>query len=303
MAESPDQFAPEMKIFSMSPWFGNKRTLARRIVAELGVHRCYWEVAVGGCAILPRKPRVGHETLNDLHGDMTNLLRVVADDVLSARLFDRLSRTICSDTMLADADAVIRGGDYGGKELCLDRAYAFYVVSWMGRNGEMGLVKGERGRQISVRWAGNGGSPGMRFKHAVDSLPAWWERLRGVTVIRRDLFAVLREIRDEDGTVIYIDPPYVEKSDEYQYDFSNFGGGLLSDDHDRLAEESGRFKRARVVVSYYAHPRLAELYPASRWTLVDCAMAKNMSNVSASDGMAPEVLLVNGPSLTEGWAA
>lgn len=40
---------------------------------------------------------------------------------------------------------------------------------------------------------------------------------------------------------------------------------LIDDDHARLAKELLRFKRARVVVSYYDDPRLAELYPD--WTI------------------------------------
>lgn len=293
----------DMKITAAAPWFGGKRTLAPRIVVELGQHRCYWEPAVGGCAIVAHKPKCGHETLNDLHGDMTNLLRVMSDDELAPRLFDRLLRTACSDAMLSDCDGKIRGADYSGTAPDLDRAFAFYVVAWMGRNGEMGLKKNERGRQVALRWGGNGGSPGMRFKHAVDSLPAWWERLRGVTIIRRDLFQVIAEIRDEEGTAIYLDPPYLAKSDEYRYDFENTGGeGLHQDDHERLAELLARFRKARVVVSYYAHPRLAALYPSPRWTVVDCTRAKHMSNVSTESGSAPEVLIVNGPSFSGGGA-
>jgi DNA adenine methylase len=289
-----------MKIRALAPWFGGKRTLAPRIVAELGKHSCYWEPCVGGCAVLPAKPKCSHETINDLHGDMTNLLRVVQHDDLGPALFERLLRTVCSDEALAATDAIVRGGDFAGSEPNVDRAFAFYVTAWMGRNGEMGLAKAGRGRQIAVRWAGNGGSPAMRFKHAVDSVPAWWERLRGVTVLRRDLFDVLSEIRDDQNTAIYLDPPYLEKSDRYQYDFENTGGGgLLADDHERMAEACARFRKARVVISYYAHPRLAALYPLARWTVVDCARAKHMSNVSADGGQAPEVLIVNGPSYTQ----
>lgn len=285
-----------MHITAMAPWFGGKRTMAPVIVRELGLHRCFWEPAVGGCSILPSKPKCSHETVNDLHGDMTNLLRVVQDDELGPALFERLLRTTCSDAILADCDAVIRGADYDGPPSA-ERAFAFYAVCWMGRNGEMGLKKNERGRQVAVRWSGNGGSPGMRFKHAVESLPAWWDRLRGVTVVRRDLFEVLGDIRDEDGTAVYLDPPYLKKSDQYLYDFENNGGGMFPDDHQRMADAVSRFKKARVVVSYYAHPRLRALYPPERWTTVDCSRAKHMSNASEGSGTAPEVLLVNGPSL------
>lgn len=34
--------AAPMTIRSLAPWFGGKRTLAPRIVAELGTHTQYW---------------------------------------------------------------------------------------------------------------------------------------------------------------------------------------------------------------------------------------------------------------------
>lgn len=180
----------------------------------------------------------------------------------------------------------------------LERAIAYFTWGWMGRNGEMGLQKNERGRKIAVRWSGNGGSPGMRWQSAVDSLPGWWERLRGVAVTRRCLFKLLEEIRDEAGTAIYLDPPYIEKSDEYLHDFVTYEG-IWPDDHRRMADVVRRFKKARVVVSYYAHPRLAELYPRDLFTHVDCARTSLRSRGAGGPKLAPEVLIVNGPSLTE----
>lgn len=62
-----------------------------------------------------------------------------------------------------------------------------------------------------------------------------------------------------------------------------------------------------VVVSYYDHPRLMELYPSPTWTLVHAPMPKAMmcgngrGQVGSKPGpaaIAPEVLLINGPSLT-----
>ena len=36
-----------MKIGALSPWYGSKRTLATRIIKELGAHRVYWEPFCG----------------------------------------------------------------------------------------------------------------------------------------------------------------------------------------------------------------------------------------------------------------
>ncbi len=69
------------------------------------------------------------------------------------------------------------------------------------------------------------------------------------------------------------------------------------------AENTERFKKraavnARVVVSYYEHPRLAGLY--SGWTKRNCTVMKVLhlqNKRGAERADAPEVLLMNGPSL------
>jgi DNA adenine methylase len=76
-------------ITSLVPWFGAKRTLAPRIVRELGPHRVYWEPFCGSCAVLLAKPRASMETVNELHGDLVNLARVVAHPVLGPQLYRR----------------------------------------------------------------------------------------------------------------------------------------------------------------------------------------------------------------------
>lgn len=41
-----------MKLKSILPWFGGKRTLAPRIVDELGEHSYYFEACAGSMAVL-----------------------------------------------------------------------------------------------------------------------------------------------------------------------------------------------------------------------------------------------------------
>lgn len=293
---------PQMTIKALAPWFGGKRTMAPLIVAELGKHDYYAEGCCGGLPIVLAKPAIGHEYVCDLHGDLINLARVVASDELAPALFDRLLRTSLCEPMLEAADAMVRGGDYLDDRPDLARAYAFFVTSWGGRNGEAGLQKSERGRTVAMRWTPNGGGPGVRFRAAVDSLPAWWARLRAVTILRRDWFEFCPSIKDRVGTAIYVDPPYLMKSDRYLYDFESNDGGLVPDDHGRLAEMMGRFKAARVVISYYAHTRLETLYPRDRWTHIDCARTKNLTNQASKASVAPEVLIVNGRSFAGGGA-
>jgi DNA adenine methylase len=306
-----------MKIGALAPWFGGKRTLAPRIIAELGDHRVYWELFAGGMSVLLNKPPCVMETVNDLHGELINLARVVRDDDLAPVLFDRMSRTLMHEDMMHDAAQRYRArGDVPASEKPdLDRATDYMLCAWLGRNGVAGTSSYNQG--FCVRYTANGGHAAKRFQSAVESIPAWWIRLRNVTILNRNTRELLRanpdgtpRIEDRKGTSLYVDPPYVVKGASYVHDFDDAAefAGLFCGDPDRpmshaeLAESLNRFKKARVVVSYYDHPEVRRLYRG--WTFIDCSMTKSLVNQGArsKEGAvkAPEVLIVNGPSLTDG---
>ena len=270
----------EALITSVAPWFGGKRTMASMIVAELGTHRAYWELFAGSLAVLLSKPRTSHETVNDLHGDLVNLARVVAGDQWH-ELRDRLRRTHFCEPLFDEIKASNPTDDLG-------RAYRFFVECWMGRNG----VAGTRASNTAfcVRYTANGGDPGRRFVNAVESIEAWNERLRGCWILQRDAFELVERIDDVESTAIYADPPYLNKGTNYVHDFA-------ATDHQRLADALRRFRKARVVVSYYDDPRLADLYPG--WTQRKIEVSKALAmqgRRGQNDTRAVEVLLINGPT-------
>jgi DNA adenine methylase len=301
----------EMKITAIAPWFGGKRTLAPEIVKELGPHRAYWEPFCGGMSVLLSKPPCSMETVNDLHGDLTNIARVVKDRSLGPVFYRRLRRALLSEPEMLEAfdyldTQPLRPG------LDIERAYAYFCASWMMRSGIAGTDMRKRGagRSISVRYTANGGAPATRWRNAIDSIPAWRERLRNVMVLTRDAFEILGKIDDQPQTAIYLDPPYLPETrsglkgsgavSRYLHDFDTHGGGLVPDDHHRLADALRRFKKARIVLSYYQCDRLAELYPG--WTCRQFDVAKAMAHQAArgeNSVRATEVLLINGPSLVE----
>lgn len=274
-------------ITAIAPWFGGKRTLAPRIVGELGRHSAYWEPFCGSMAVLLDKPESSHETVNDLHGELINLARVIADDDLYWKLHDKAYRVLCDEHRRDESLAAL--------EVATDpveRALHYFVVNWFGRNGFCGIEGSDKHRSFALRWTPNGGHGGQRFSSAVNSIPAWHERLRRVTILNRDAFDLIAKIDDHPRVAIYCDPPYLVKSAKYQHDFT-------PDDHRRLASALARFEKARVVVSYYSHPDLESLYPPSRWTHVDCTIGKGLHNAGkrgTTGKNAPEVLIVNGPS-------
>ena len=237
------------------------------------------------------KPTCVMETVNDLHGDLINLARIIAHPQLGSQLYRRLRRTLMHEQTFKDAAERYKTRGYWAPapepDYDLPRAYDYFICSWIGRNGCAGT--GSYNQGFCLRFTANGGHAAKRWQSVVDSIPAWRRRLACVTILQRDAFELLPRIDDHAGTAIYIDPPYLEKGAKYIHDFEE-------GDHKRLAELLKRFVRARVVVSYYDHPKLAELYQG--WGKVIITITKSLDNQNRRDKQnkgkqVDEVLLIN----------
>jgi DNA adenine methylase len=240
----------EMKIRAIAPWFGAKRNLAAKIVEILGPHKVYWEPFCGSMAVLLNKSPCEMETVNDLHGDLINLARVIQDKDLGFQLYDKLCRTLYTEQFFRESKERWTTGETNG-EPDLDRAYDYFVASWMGLNGVSGTQR--YNYQFALRWTVGGGQGARRWRSVVESMPAWHKRLQNVVIVQRDAFEILDNIKDAKETAIYCDPPYFDKSDKYVHDFTE-------EQHKQLALSLQRFKQAQVLVSYYDDPRLDSLY-------------------------------------------
>jgi DNA adenine methylase len=277
----------EAKITALAPWAGGKRTLGPVIVEEIGDHNIYWEPFCGSMAVLLAKPKCRTEVVNDLHDDLVNLARVIQDPRLGPALYRRLRRTLFGEPFFRDSLDVVRNSEVDW--MCapdVDRAYHYFVVSWMGMNGMAGVSK--LSTNFARRFSSLGGDPAVRFRGAVGSIASWRRRLDRVQVLQSDGIELCEKIEDRVGTVIYADPPYLVKGFKYRHDFSEAH-------HERLATALGRFRRTRVVVSYYEHPLIASLYPG--WRVRPLEATKGVVNQSKRDQTgatkAPEVLLIN----------
>ena len=93
----------DIKIKAIAPWFGAKRNLALRIVELLGKHSVYWEPFCGSMAVLLAKPACKMETVNDLHGDLINLARVIQHEQLALKFYRRLRRTLMHEQIFREA--------------------------------------------------------------------------------------------------------------------------------------------------------------------------------------------------------
>jgi len=272
-----------MPIKCVAPFAGGKRRLAKRIVELLGPHDTYVEPFVGGCSILPVKPRATAERVYDLNKDVTRVLWGLMTDTAWILMILR-ERTFSREAFDAAVNNLAAATTFYGTEHVAD----LLTVWWMGPGGIAGT---KRKGWFAQRHTKTGGCPAKRWASFLESVPALGDRVSGVGVFRGDSLMMLEDDReglDRAGTVIYCDPPYLTKSFQYVVDFKAEG-------HTILAETLNRYRRARVVVSYYddGAGTLARLYPPSRWRRIEVQMSKNMSAASGATGRAVEVLLVN----------
>lgn len=293
------------KVKAIAPWFGGKRTMAPLIVEQLGKHSQYFEPFCGSMAVLFQKERTQKETVNDLHGELINLARCLQDERDAEQLYDRAQRALVCEGLLEVARSELNKPWNG--ETNVERAYWYFLASWQARNGTAGTKRVDY--QLAVRWTKNGGSPTVRWRHAVESIPWWHERLRNVVILQRDAFSILDRFEDVPQTAIYCDPPYYMtsrtgyragpgSSNKYLHEF-NHESPLFGDDHQRLRDALSKYKRARVVVSYYDCLKIRELYQG--WTFVESYRQKHL-HAQAGRGVrlkeAPEVLILNGPQIS-----
>lgn len=281
---------PQLKIKTIVPWAGGKRVLAPTIVQELEAHNTYYEPFCGGMAVLLAKRKCTYEVVNDLHGDLINLTMVIQDDHWGPKFYRQLRRTLVSEELhrlmveVCDDEIVWSYTETAMSDYNLRRAVAFFIKSWLGRNGMAGTTSKD---SFCIRYEAKGGTPGKRFTSAVDSIPQWRKRMRGVVILRRNGFSLIEKIPDKKGVAVYVDPPYLKKGIDYVYDFR-------TEDHVKLAKLLNQFKQARIVVSYYDDPLLDVYYP--NWTKTIIDVSKNLS-VQGKKGLkgarASEVLLVN----------
>lgn len=269
-----------MQVKAIAPWAGAKRNLAPYIVKVIGPHNAYWEPFCGGLSVLLVKPPSRIEVVNDLNGDLINLARIIVDPILGMKLYRKLRRTLFCQELHRELQEQLKN-----ESDPLGRAYCYFVKVWQSWGGVAGTTRD--GYKMSIRYTNNGGHQAKRFASAVDSIPAWRRRLRQVTIQNEDAFKLLSLIQDAEGTVIYCDPPYIEKNLEYTHDF-------VLEDHWRLAESLNRFAKTKVILSYYDHPLLEELYP--EWSMEKIEVTKALVNSQRRGrkrSQATEVLLCN----------
>ncbi len=184
------------KIQSLIPWVGGKQALCRAIISRFPAdirERTYVEVFGGGASVLLNKERSVKEVYNDFNSNLVNLFRMVREHPkeLQARLRYRLNSR-------EDFDAV---------KARLARGHYIDPILWAADFYQL----------IRQSYGGGGTSFGGNPRSMWASFPlidAVAERFQYV-VVEHMSYDRLIKTHDGEGTIFYLDPPYVLTEDYY----------------------------------------------------------------------------------------
>lgn len=178
-------------------YHGGKFALAPWILSHFPPHRVYVEPFGGAGSVLLQKPRSLAEVYNDLDQQVVNVFRVLRDAKRAERL-----RELCELTPWSRVEFV---ESYKPARDKVEAARRTILRSYMahGATSRRANRTGFRAKNYRRNQAGPGDWSGWP-----SAIPAFTERLRGVTIECRPALEVIRQ-QDTPDTLFYCDPPYV----------------------------------------------------------------------------------------------
>jgi DNA adenine methylase len=253
-------------------YHGGKWKLAPWIIDNLPPHRIYVEPYGGACSVLLRKKRSYSEVYNDLDGEVVAFFRVLRDPVQADRLRQLVTLTPFSRLEFE--------GSYEVSDCPVEQARRTLARSFMGfgSNSIQRLSHGRTGfRASALRY---GTVPAMDWSNWPDHIPAFVDRLRGVSIECRDAVDVIAQ-QDSKETLFYVDPPYVHstRSRGKLDDKKHFYFKEMTDaDHRILAKHLNQVRGMVVISGYPCELYDNELYSTwhriSRHSLADGARSR-----------------------------
>lgn len=254
-------------------WYGGKGNLAARLLPLIPESRVYCEPYFGAGSIFWRKRPSPVEVVNDLDGNLINMMRAIQDPRRFRRLRLRLAATLYSRSEFCEALRIL------AEDPDLDaRAWAFYVSMNQGFSGVAETV-GNWGRVFGSRrgMAETASKWWTRF----DALPAWHKRIARAQIDNRDALDVIR-YWDSSETTFYIDPPYMAGT-RASGSRSVYAHECGDDHHENLVALLLTLY-GRVVLSGYDHPTYAPLTTAG-WTRIDIETACHAAGKNRTSGL------------------
>lgn len=254
-------------------YYGGKFRLAPRLIDVFPPHHIYVEAFGGGASVLMQKPRSQQEIYNDLDGEVVNVFRVLQVRARAQRLeqllrvtpfsraeFQKSYRQSMSDVERARRTIVRSFQGFGSDSVTRVKA------SSAGFNSSLLKHTMKTGFRVNS-WRSNV-SAAMDWSHYPNSIPAFCERLAGVTIECRDALEVIAKA-DRAITLHYVDPPYPKITRNRGASESrvehNYRHELSDADHKRL---SGLLHgvEGMVVISSYPSDLYRRLY--ADWEMI-----------------------------------
>ena len=121
---------------------------------------------------------------------------VIQDREQCLKLYKKLHHVLMHEDLMSQARETMKEPFETGVE----RAYWFFLHSWIGRNGNAGTQ--DHNQHFCRRFTSRGGSSAIRLNSAIQSIPAWRRRLKRVCILNMDAFELLERVEDEKSLAI-----------------------------------------------------------------------------------------------------
>lgn len=262
------------KIRSPITWIGGKGKFLKHILPYIEPRpdeTHYIEPFGGSGVVLLNKSPHPCETYNDTDSDLVNLFQVLRDPDRVVHLWWELLNTPYAREEFREAIASTKHA----AEDPVIRAAQFVIRCRMRFGGGIpGKARSDTDRSWGISHRCNRGMNDIvsKWLSTMLELPRVHRRLATVVIDHQDAARCVKQW-DGPSTLFYVDPPYVGTENYYQ-------GGFKLEDHGRLAEALNA-AAGRVVLSYYPHPILRQLYPSTRWHW------RRVATISSACGNAP----------------
>lgn len=253
-------------------YYGSKYAMRKVILSLFPPHRVFVDLFGGSGIVLLSKPSETSEVevYNDLDQGMTTLFRVVRDK--PKELVDALNWSLYSRDDYKQAVSAL--GDPGKDMEIARRAYLLANATLCGG--------GKRMYASNFRVNKNGNSSAEAFRRKIPRIDKINERMHGVIVENMDWRKVINRY-DTPKTLFYIDPPYANVDNTYEYT-------MTQQDHIDLCERLATIKGMFVLSGYdgiYTKYLEAPLADGRPWCFRHEHKQRNISKSNVPGGRVP----------------
>lgn len=227
----------DREINSPFRYAGGKFYARKLIVKHLPVHSTYIEPFCGGASIFFAKPKVAHNTLNDIDRDLINCLTIIRDQPQA--LIEALKGEKAEKTRHHYYKNIFKPTNK------LERALRWFYLNRTSYSGIMNMQ--------NCYW-GYGDKYSMRPENWPRNILRTSQKLQHVKLTSHDFEKLIDNAPDD--AFLFIDPPYYNADQDKFYTHS-----FKHNDHLRLEACLRRNKdRLRFLITYDNSPEVRELY-------------------------------------------